>query len=309
MSAREAPHIIEARSTQEQALKHRCPFCHSDPGQQCRAHRGRGHELDYPHSRRIALSRPAEDRRRVQQVNALCCVCGNLRTVSSDYHRYQDPNHAGSPEGKAKGWLKTQTLKCEACATRTRHALLKPSEDRWRDWDERRQLIALGDSDDSKYPWSDEYIAQLRREYRELFPRNPNLRHRFYIAEAQKVWDEGRRDVIALCGEPVTIETDPRTWDGGKADDNRVRNGGYLVADQLSDTEYEDPETGLWWIDMSCVDCCRVSNNNHRAAQRKRLEWFLAKFACNPELVPDSDAGELLEHLETMYEQSKQGAP
>lgn len=290
---------MSAPSTPHPALAYRCPFCHSDPGQQCRAHRGRGHALDRPHSRRIALTRPAEERRPAAHVNALCCVCGNLRTVSSDYSRWQDPNHASSAEGTAQGWRRTQSLKCNECGEPTRHALLYPADGRLRNWDELRQRIALGDPDTSTYPMSEEGIERLRREYREMpFPRNPNLKHRFYIADAQKVWDEGRRDVIALCGEPDTIETDPKTWGTSKADNNRQRNGGYLVAEQLSDIEYTDLDTGLEWIDMDCVDCCRVANNNRRARRREHMvEWLVWLYA-KPERVPDEYVDALIEVFE-----------
>ncbi|BDY31451.1 hypothetical protein hbim_05403 [Mycolicibacterium mageritense] len=287
------------------ALNHRCPFCHSDPGQLCRTHRGRGGELDHPHSRRIGLSGPAQQRDPAARVNALCCECGALRTVSDDYYsRRQDPNDSYSDQGRKEGWRRTMSLKCDACGVRTRHAVLNPPG-AFRDGDERRQLIALGDSDTSDYPFSEEHIARLRQEYRQLFPRNPYLRHRYWTKEANQAWDDGSKKVIALCGEPITLECDPRQPSKKK----EAETPGYLVADQLSDTEYEDPETGMWWIDMACVDCCRVSNNNHRAHQRKRLELFLANFARSPELIPDSHVGGLIETLEKLYDQAEKETP
>lgn len=281
------------------SLAHRCPFCHSDPGQQCRAHRGRGHELDYPHSRRIALARPAEERRPTKRVNALCCECGNLRTVSSDYSRWQDPNHSGSTRGKAEGWRKTYSLKCDACGERTRHALLSPADAQYRDWDEQQQRIALGDDDNSKYPMGEENIERLRREYRELFPRNPYLRHRRFTEDAKKAWAEGHKQVTALCGEQITIHVDPNSPSTKKTEEP-----GRIVADQLSDTEYEDPETGLWWLDMACVDCCRVSNNLHWAARRERMiDWIRFLYA-RPERVPDSDIDSLIAAFEAAAEKT-----
>lgn len=290
MSTRNEPH---------RALAHRCPFCQADPGQPCRKHRGRSDIETRPHSRRIALTRSVEERQLAKRVSALCCVCGNRRTVSDDYSRYQDPNHAGSARGKAEGWLKTQTLKCEACGDRTRHALLNPSDARWRDWDEDRQRIALGDDDTSKYPMGEENIERLRREYRELFPRNPYLRHRRFTEDAKKAWAEGHKQVTALCGEQITIHVDPNLPSTKKAEDP-----GRIVADQLSDTEYEDPETGLWWLDMACVDCCRVSNNLHWAARRERMiDWIRFLYA-RPERVPDSDIDSLIAAFEAAAEKT-----
>ncbi|MGJ6124907.1 DUF6315 family protein [Mycolicibacterium sp. Y3] len=303
MTTYEAPHITEARRTQEQALKYRCPFCRSDPGQLCRANRGQGRELDYSHSRRIARSEPSKDRRRPVQVQALCCTCGNLRTVSANYYAStQDPNGAYSEQGKVEGWRETKSLKCAACGERTRHAVLRADEDKFRDWDEERQRIALGDEDKSKYPYTGEYLQELRRKYRQLHPQNPYLRHRYYPSEAKTAWDEGHKKVTALCGAEVTIDFDPhqpKNW-------SQNEKKGHVVAKQLSDTEYEDAETGLWWLDMACVDCCRVSNRLHWDAERERLKWFLTHFALNTGAIPDLDVGELVEHLSKLYEQTKE---
>lgn len=277
------------------ALSQRCPFCHAEGGQPCRTERGRGRELDSYHSRRVEVSRPIADRHQVTRVNALCCTCGNLRTVSSDYYyRHHDPEHADSARGKAEGWRKTQALKCAACGERTRHAILQPSN-AYRDWDESRQLIALGDDAGAgQYAMSDEHIEQLRREYRELFPRNPYLRHRRWTADAEKAWDDGTKKVTALCGEQIEIKVDPRRPNKYA----KQETPGALVAEQLSDTEYEDPETGLWWLDMSCVDCCRVSNNLHRAERRKLMvEWLVWLYA-RPERVPDEYVDALIKVFE-----------
>jgi hypothetical protein len=215
-----------------------------------------------------------------------------------DYHRWQDPEHDESPRGKAAGWVRTQSLKCAACGQRTRHAVLRPA-DVARDVVEQIQLIALGDDDHGKYPWSNEYIARIRREYRALHPRNPYLRHRYWTREATQAWNSGHKQVTALCGEQITLKSDP-----GQPSE-KYEKPGFLVAEQFSDTEYEDPETGLSWIDMDCVDCCRVSNNRHWAAQRQRMERLLAHLAYRPELVQDSDLVALVTCLEQIVEQAR----
>lgn len=58
------------------ALAHDCPFCGAAAGQACRT-RNSGREQGHPHMRRIALTQAREQRSAEQ---ALCCVCGNLRT-------------------------------------------------------------------------------------------------------------------------------------------------------------------------------------------------------------------------------------
>src|SRR5262245_44264086 len=55
-------------------------------------------------------------------VPALCCECGNQRTVSASYRRY-DANHSYDV-GDPRGWRATVTLKCDPCQQPTRHALL-----------------------------------------------------------------------------------------------------------------------------------------------------------------------------------------
>ena len=58
----------------------------------------------------------------------------------------------------------------------------------------------------------------------------------------------------ALCGAVPEI---PRSWSKKKS------HPGELVEPDSIDgnTKFEGPETGLWWVDMNCVDCCRLSND------------------------------------------------
>jgi len=111
----------------------------------------------------------------------------------------------------------------------------------------------------------------MRERYRALpFPRNPNLKHRYWVKEAEAAWDDGSKTVIALCGEPMTVKVDPRR--PSKGNDDRDADG-YVVPKQLSDIEYTDLDTGLEWIDMSCVDCCRVANDYREQTRREYLVW------------------------------------
>lgn len=303
------------------ALAHRCPFCGVEPGHACRTHRGRGRELDWPHSRRIQalgdlgarmraaaeqLPRPsdavidqqvgdklspapAQDQKPPRR--ALCCECGQLRTFSANYHFALADENAPQSVGHftdPRGWRATGTLKCAHCGRRTRHAVLREPDPRFRDYDERVQEYTLGGE------WHDQYAPdrdRLRAEYFAQFPRNPYLTHRRYTAEAQKAWDDGTKWVTALCGAQIEVKVDPRQAAKYSKPEHRIN--GYLVAEQLSDIEYEDPETGLSWIDMDCVDCWRVSNRKHWEAQRKRLEYLLAWFALHPEEVPDEEVDSL----------------
>lgn len=131
--------------TPDQCLSHKCPVCAAEAGQVCRT-RG-GHEAEYPHIRRRRLVDGEEQQRallRTSRIRALCCQCGNLRTASYGYSR-NDNNYTGDDNRHPQGWRCTQTLKCSACKTATRHAVLRDScEPRFRDIAETRMHLEVG---------------------------------------------------------------------------------------------------------------------------------------------------------------------
>lgn len=229
------------------ALNYRCRFCHADPAEPCRA-RNRCREQAWPHFRRIALTQPGRRAR--------------LHLVRRRW---------------GKGCLDTRALKCDACSVRTRHALSSPENARWRDAAAERQRVALGGKLEH---WSEGGIEHLRREYRQMYRHNSILKRRYWVKEAKAAWDDGRKQVSALCEEPMAIDFDPYR----PSEKEGWQVSGRLVAEQFSDTEYEDPG-GLCWIDMDCVDCCRGSDANHWTGQRKRPDYLLAWFARHPEEI------------------------
>jgi hypothetical protein len=131
--------------TSDQCLSYRCPRCAAEPGQVCRTRGGRGAE--YPHIQRLRLVDGEERRRalrRASRIRALCCECGNLRTASYGYSR-NDDNYTGDDNRHPLGWRCTSTLKCSACKTATRHAVLRDScEPRFRDIAETRMHLEAG---------------------------------------------------------------------------------------------------------------------------------------------------------------------
>lgn len=270
------------------ALDHRCPFCQANPGEACRT-RNSGREHAYPHMRRLTLARPdlqgvkaaAEVRRQ-----ALCCDCGNVRTVSGNYHRSNDPNYGYGEQARAKGWRHTQTLKCDVCQERTRHAMLRPTHVGDPDHDEKQQLYILGGEWHGEYPPDRD---RLRAEYFAQFPRNPYVHHWYVIDEAQAAWDAGEHTVVALCGDTMTLKREPNSCRGGRGSGTDEP----VEPDEIHDVEYQDPETGLWWDDMDCVNCLRVTNERRLKRRRERLESWLAWFACHPETIPDGDVDAL----------------
>jgi hypothetical protein len=117
------------------------------------------------------------------------------------------------------------------------------------------------------------------------------------MTEAKAAWEDGTKRVVALCGEPVTLEREPRS-------STKEGTNGFLIAEQFSDIEYTDLETGLSWIDMDCVDCCRVANNRHLADQRRYLERLLMWFAARPECIEDPEVEGLVSMLGGLYKRT-----
>jgi hypothetical protein len=132
--------------TSDQCLAHRCPVCAAEPGQVCRTRGGR--EAEYPHVRRTVLVDEVEQQRalrRASRIRALCCECGNLRTASAGYGCRNDDNRTFDDNRHPLAWRCTGTLKCSACKTATRHAVLRDScEPRFRDIAETRMHLEAG---------------------------------------------------------------------------------------------------------------------------------------------------------------------
>jgi hypothetical protein len=119
------------------------------------------------------------------------------------------------------------------------------------------------------------------------------------VNEAKAAWNDRSKKVVALCGEPMAVD---ESMIGEHRVSKKERIDGYLIADQFSDIEYEDHDTGLSWIDMDCVDCCRASNAKYVAEQRRWMEKALAWFACKPECIEDHEGLGLVEALERLAE-------
>jgi hypothetical protein len=74
------------------------------------------------------------------RVRALCCECGNLRTVAANYRPPRDANNTDEADIHQRGWRCTATLKCAICTTKTRHALLRDDDEpQFRDYAELQQ--------------------------------------------------------------------------------------------------------------------------------------------------------------------------
>jgi hypothetical protein len=139
--------MSENTRTKPDPMSHECPVCAAGANQPCRTRGGR--EAEYPHIRRQLLvdeELRQQALRRASRVRALCCQCGNLRTMSTGYHR-NDDNRTFEDNRHPLGWRCTTTLKCSICRDSTRHAVLRDDEDRpeFRDIAETRQHLRAGE--------------------------------------------------------------------------------------------------------------------------------------------------------------------
>jgi hypothetical protein len=78
--------------------------------------------------------------RTMTAVRALCCECGNLRTVSAKHGRRLDANNSADDSRDSRGWRMTGTLKCSPCGAHTRHAYLREDHPECRDHAEMRSV-------------------------------------------------------------------------------------------------------------------------------------------------------------------------
>jgi hypothetical protein len=75
--------------------------------------------------------------------NALCCECGQLRTVSINYKFRRDANKTFDDGLDPRGWRLTGTLRCVVCKRSTCHARLRDDTE-YRDSAESRMTRCPG---------------------------------------------------------------------------------------------------------------------------------------------------------------------
>ncbi|WP_373199857.1 DUF6315 family protein [Mycobacterium marinum] len=102
---------------------------------------------------------------------ALCCECGQQRTVSEGYGVLSDANCSYDTGDSEFGWRMTITLKCSHCRALTRHARLRSDDDPSRDYAEQcmYQAAAANHADMLDH----KLIDHLRRELLHRLQANP----------------------------------------------------------------------------------------------------------------------------------------
>ncbi len=113
------------------------------------------------------------------------------------------------------------------------------------------------------------------------------------MKKAEEARANGDTQMQAICGEPAKI---PGAWS----------NEGRTMREEVEpdridwDTEFEDHDTGLWWVDMECGNCLHISNDRRRKWRRERLQYLLGWFSTHPDNVAKDDVDDLLELLERL---------
>ena len=196
-----------------------------------------------------------------RMLQALCCVCGTLRTCRRP-RNYRRENYWLSEPVDRDWHRETGDLKCGNCDKVTRHAILLP-ESTWRDHAEEIHRMAIG--------WEFKNMTQgthqrVRERWREGLPRNPYLRHQWWISDETAARAAGETHVITICQTYTPLPKKVTKKGTGVDRDQFMKPKQYGLEEG-----YEDPSTGLTWISMTCPDCYRRSNAIALDEQRKAL--------------------------------------
>ncbi|WP_255792446.1 hypothetical protein [Mycobacteroides abscessus] len=196
---------------------------------------------------------------------AICCRCGDIRTCRRP-RNYKEENYWLNKPVDRNWHRETGDLKCTSCGKTTRHALLYPKSDNFKDHAERLERIALGSSD----PMCNEtdVVERIQKRYREGRQTNPRLSHVWWSKDAEQARAEGRSWVTAHCGDQAELPSE----------DEQCHLGGTgLVEPDIEDVAdvtvfYDDdaPE-GMGWEEIPCPNCYSVINERRVAALRLAL--------------------------------------
>lgn len=200
-------------------------------------------------------------------LQALCCICGQLRTCSRPRNRRLENFWFAAPINR--DWHReTGDLKCSACGEVTTHALIYPDRDAFRNHAEQMQLVALGwtntnvDGDD---------LVRARRQYHDAFPSNPYMRHMWWKSAENEARERGESHFPARCGEMVPVPAEAREG----RDIVEFRAPLQLTDPRVLEHEQLDVDTGTYWDVGDCVNCLRVRNVSLLNDRRKELRLML----------------------------------
>jgi len=179
-------------------------------------------------------------------------------------------------------------LKCEECQRITTHAILLP-DNNMRDHAENLRKAATG--------WVFKSLTagghqRLQEKWREGRPRNPYLRHLWYISDEKKARKAGDTHFLAICKERIEV---PKKTE--KERDASYGLDEFVKPSQFHDVDREDPETGLWWYDLECPDCLYRANTIALEEQRKALQEKMQAVVDKISTLDAQTVEELLAHF------------
>lgn len=202
-------------------------------------------------------------------MQALCCTCGTLRTCRRPRNYRRENRWLHQPIDR--DWQReTGELKCEFCGEATMHAIITGS-----DHAEDIHKMAIGWEFKNMSP---EVHRRVRERWREGFPSNPYLHHQWWISDETKAREAGETHVLTMCKMYVPLPR--KVSKPGTGVDRDVFVGPEVYG---REPEYEDPDTGLSWVWMTCPDCLRRSNaialDEQRTALKNKLLDVAGRFS------------------------------
>jgi len=198
-----------------------------------------------------------------QLKQALCCVCGTLRTCRRPRNYRRENYWLHGPLDR--DWHReTGELKCAECNRITTHAIILPSGDNSRNHAENLRKAATGWTFKSL---SDEGHCRVQQLWREGLPRNPRMRHLWWASDEKKARDAQQSVFPAICKAEIPVPK-MQSRKGSKS----YGLDELIAPNRFHEVDYEDPETGLWWYEVDCTDCLHRANVIALERQRDDLK-------------------------------------
>lgn len=225
-------------------------------------------------------------------LNALCCVCGNLRTCRRP-RNYQRENRWLNGPVDPSWHRETGDLKCDVCGNITVHAIITGDNHA-----EEIRKAATG--------WHYKELDadgrhRVQERWRQGRLENPFLRHQWWTSDERAAREAGKTRFQAICMAEIPVPA--RTPEDR---DRSYAHNELAAPSEFHDVDREDPETGLWWFDVDCVDCLYRSNAIALEYQRKELQKRLSEIVDKVSSLDATTVAVLLHHFQTGSEVSEQ---
>ncbi|MHC9292495.1 hypothetical protein ACRCUN_08490 [Mycobacterium sp. LTG2003] len=173
---------------------------------------------------------------------------------------------------------------------------MRPANDTFRDHAEKLREFATGRTRDGL---SSEARKRIQERWRQHRTENPYLHHLWWISDEEKARAAGRTHFQAICKAMIRVPEQLPKVRGTICDENDM-----VAPTWFHDVDREDPDTGLYWFDVDCVDC--LSRANAIALQWQREE-LAEKLQAIVEKVSTLDARTVISLL-SQFQELESGA-